>query len=857
MSFVHLHVHSSYSPLDGFTSVEEYFQRAEDLKMPGLAITDHGVISAIPDIIESAKKHPSVKPIIGVEAYITDHYSHKDKSSKTNKCFHIILLAKNEIGFKNLCALCQIAKTEGMRINRPRISHELLEKYHEGLICTSACIGGEIPQAYLNKQLGKAREITHWFKNLFGEDFYLEVSSHYSELPESKNELFTNQQYVNAMLFKGASDLDIKVIASNDVHFLKREDGPSQDALMCEKMHVLIDNQGRIRFTQQEFFKTEEEMRSLFKNNEEVINNTIEILNKIESYDLDEFLDYYKTSEDAINVAMQIQTNDQHSKTIMGKLDKIVSTLISEDTDGNTHFEEFRIPEVKEELKFIANKFHISETQAMLFALMFEGAGYEYCSMKHFADYLGVTSMRAFSYNEDYEVLRKKWLIRMNPEGRFRIPRMVINASIRNEAFEKPDFKNLDSAALILQIEDFINYVNHSEYSIEEAVEDSQLALSENPNSGISKVYVEYDIIHCSTNEKFLFFLLVNERLNEGRDSLAVFSLRSKFKDNDFCIIRNRIHGECLRLQKKKVVVFETSDGMVTKDHIKISEDVLSEICKDAPVLLESDSPAAGVIKPGDIAKKELFFSSDVQRNISTLSELLEDTKYIELKRNLKRSGMREGFTCLFYGSPGTGKTESVYQLAKESGRELLEVDVATLMNCFVGETEKNTRRVFENYRRAARGNKKAPILLFNEADAILGKRMKGAERAVDRMGNSVQNIILQEMEKLDGIMIATTNLTENLDPAFERRFLYKIKFENPTTELRSKIWAEMIPDLKEEEVNTLASAYNFSGGQIENIARKRSITQILSGKEVSFDQVRCFCGEEMLQSKENTRIGF
>lgn len=135
----------------------------------------------------------------------------------------------------------------------------------------------------------------------------------------------------------------------------------------------------------------------------------------------------------------------------------------------------------------------------------------------------------------------------------------------------------------------------------------------------------------------------------------------------------------------------------------------------------------------------------------------------------------------------------------------------------WVGESEKNIKQVFDNYRAKAKECRITPILLFNEADAIIGKRQEGAERAVDKMENSIQNIILQEMETLDGILIATTNLAQNMDKAFERRFLYKIKFEKPTTEARMSMWREMIPVLKEEEVRILATKYDFSGGQIEN----------------------------------------
>ena len=154
--------------------------------------------------------------------------------------------------------------------------------------------------------------------------------------------------------------------------------------------------------------------------------------------------------------------------------------------------------------------------------------------------------------------------------------------------------------------------------------------------------------------------------------------------------------------------------------------------------------------------------------------------------------------------------------------------------------------------------SEKAPILLFNEADAIINKRQEGAERAVDKMENSIQNIILQEMETLDGILIATTNLAQNMDKAFERRFLYKIKFEKPTVEARMNMWHEMIPTLKEDDLRVLASRYDFSGGQIENIARHYTIGKILHGESANVvEEISSYCDNERLETKEKRRIGF
>ena len=224
----------------------------------------------------------------------------------------------------------------------------------------------------------------------------------------------------------------------------------------------------------------------------------------------------------------------------------------------------------------------------------------------------------------------------------------------------------------------------------------------------------------------------------------------------------------------------------------------------------------------------------------------------------MKEAGFRCGFACLFYGAPGTGKTETVLQLARQTGRDILQVNVSQIKSMWVGESEKNIKQVFDNYRTKVRECDIAPILLFNEADAIIGIRKEGAESAVDKMENSIQNIILQEMETLEGILIATTNLEQNMDKAFERRFLYKIKFEKPTLEARMNMWREMIPVLNEEESRTLADRYDFSGGQIENIARHYSIGNILHGEPANvIDALSDYCDSERLNAKERHKIGF
>jgi SpoVK/Ycf46/Vps4 family AAA+-type ATPase len=188
-----------------------------------------------------------------------------------------------------------------------------------------------------------------------------------------------------------------------------------------------------------------------------------------------------------------------------------------------------------------------------------------------------------------------------------------------------------------------------------------------------------------------------------------------------------------------------------------------------------------------------------------------------------------------------------------------MAVDIAETKSKWFGESEKCIKQLFERYRGAVKTSDFAPILLFNEADAVIGKRMEfgGNARAVDQTENAIQNIILQEMENLDGILIATTNLTKNMDRAFERRFLYKIEITRPSVEVRSSNWRSILPSLSSSDARALASSYDFSGGQIENIARKRTVDSIVSGIDTSVDKLRLLCDEELLEKDTARKIGF
>lgn len=279
----------------------------------------------------------------------------------------------------------------------------------------------------------------------------------------------------------------------------------------------------------------------------------------------------------------------------------------------------------------------------------------------------------------------------------------------------------------------------------------------------------------------------------------------------------------------------------------------MSELC---PVMVKSTKQ--GVIDAESIGKKALFYPTKTTRQVSELENLLSTEKFQQVQESLEAHGMRKGFACLFYGTPGTGKTETVLQIARKTGRNIMQVDMSQMRDKFVGESEKNVKQIFTRYRRLCKEFDLTPILLLNEADALLSVRLKEMRSSVDQMANTMQNIILQEMEELDGILIATTNLTDNLDAAFERRFLYKVEFQKLTAEESPHIWQAMLPEISEEDAWTLAKQYAFSGGQIENIARKQIVNSILFPEEGrDLNKIRQACDSEYLNKNQTRPIGF
>ena len=284
MGFVPLHNHSDYSLLDGASQLPKMVNHAKDLGIKALALTDHGVMYGAIELLKLCKKS-EIKPIIGNEMYIING-SIDNPQPKKEKKYHLVVLAKDTIGYKNLVKLTTISHLRGHRgrgiFSRPCIDKEHLEKYKEGLIISTACLGGEVPQAILRGRTDVARDVAAWYKKLFGDDFYLEIQDHGS----------LEDRIVNIEMVKISQELGIKIVATNDAHYLSKNDVESHDALLCVLTGKLMSDEKRLRYTGTEYIKSESEMQSLFSDHldksiiNEAINNTSLVADKVKEYNI-------------------------------------------------------------------------------------------------------------------------------------------------------------------------------------------------------------------------------------------------------------------------------------------------------------------------------------------------------------------------------------------------------------------------------------------------------------------------------------------------------------------------------------------------------------------------------------------
>ena len=548
-----------------------------------------------------------------------------------------------------------------------------------------------------------------------------------------------------------------------------------------------------------------------------------------------------------------MENNKQmNTRTILSSMEEVIDLAKKHSLEPEFH------EKADTSLKYISDGLGLTKEEAMLLAFFFEQSSRNRIWISSIADMINVSNIRIISMmNVADDLIRKGYLTGRDngkDEKYYTVPINVVNCIRRNLPVTPVKMTGLtveefyDRLDEIFEMEDIF----HLERS-----EMLKTLVKGNMHLPYCKAVESYDL---SPIDYLLLNVFANRLVNEDDDIIGTHNWEDYFGSRIFVrrILKSLKDGNN-KLIKQGIFEPVNDEGVRDPDYYHLTRAAKEVLFPDVELTSSNDANDKRLKSHTSFAPKQLFYAPHIQSQIERLAELLQPEQFTHVTDRLSENGMRKGFACLFYGSPGTGKTETVNQLARMTGRDVLMVDVSQIKSCWVGESEKNIKATFDRYRKYVKECKIAPILLFNEADAVLGIRQEGAQKAVDKMENSIQNIILQEMETLEGIMIATTNLTCNLDKAFERRFIYKIEFERPTLEAKQQIWKSMIPSLSDEFAMSLAKEYDLSGGQIENVARKRTVELILSGNEPSEEKMREYCAGEVLGSRQEkkTRIGF
>lgn len=535
--------------------------------------------------------------------------------------------------------------------------------------------------------------------------------------------------------------------------------------------------------------------------------------------------------------------------TIIAAFETILLTV------KDSELKEETLAEAKEAFDFLEEKLSFTRIQSMVVAMLIDSNSV--LDTNCMGGYLGIRNIRMLTYMQDIAALVSARIIRVNKdsfESGYQICPKALAAYMNNEPYVPVSDKNLSTKSFVARVGEVLKEAEDDSITNEQMLEELVAIMKSNKNQYLCKR------ASClEPREAALFFFCLDKYITEGDLNICDHDFSSIFSRSDYRALCSVIAARRGDLFKEKMLGDPQNEGFSPRENVAISDEIREYIDRELGISWAAPEKdhRAGLLTYDNITEKPLFYNSEERISIVKLQEMLQQEKFLDIQERMKQSGMRTGFACLFYGSPGTGKTETALQLARSTGRDIMQVNVTDIKNKYVGESEKNIRAIFNRYRNYCNTCEVKPILLFNEADAIINKRNTNVERSVDKMENAVQNIILEEIEKLEGILIATTNLTSNIDAAFERRFIYKVEFHKPDVETKKLIWQSMINELNENDASTLANEFDLSGGQIENVTRKQLVDKVLYNEMPTIDKLRGYCMQEGMHRNNRQRVGF
>jgi SpoVK/Ycf46/Vps4 family AAA+-type ATPase len=539
--------------------------------------------------------------------------------------------------------------------------------------------------------------------------------------------------------------------------------------------------------------------------------------------------------------------------TLLQHIERIIDLSEEKGLDDNFFIK------AKANLECLSAKLDISPFQAALFSL-FVARGEDTCiKPQDIANEAKWKIVKALQHMNDFDEIARKKLLRLtrdsNGSKQFRVTPTVMNALINNIPIDIKENINLDIFDFLDNLRSLVDLRKVNEINLNDFIFETDHLIENNKHLKFSQTVKSYCLNESSQAVLFFFCIIF---VNNDDDEITFRQIEDLFENTaTYSRFKNSFRSRDNILFEKGIIENAASDGFGSRDSFKLTDKAKKELFSEINIHAVNAKSKKDLILSSSITGKKMFYNPKEERKVRQLIDLLKPDNYNAVLNRLSEKGMRDGFACLFYGNPGTGKTETVNQISKETGRDIMQVNIAETKSCWFGESEKLIKETFDKYRTYVEECETAPILLFNEADAVIGKRKDVTTGSVAQTENAIQNIILQELENLKGILIATTNLTQNFDKAFERRFLFKIEFDKPSLEARKSIWIIQIPELEDHEAASLAEKFDFTGGQIENIARKYIVDSVLSGEKIPLETLFLYCQDENLAREDKKAIGF
>lgn len=533
----------------------------------------------------------------------------------------------------------------------------------------------------------------------------------------------------------------------------------------------------------------------------------------------------------------------------------------------NSKLEDSIFNTLQEDLDEISDYFNVSDSQAFFIGLVFSLTfDQQVPDLSDLVKHLNSNPMKLLSYSDDFEVLYSRGIFRRQ-RNQFGFSNMevqddiVFNAKIVEAILNNNSLPELrtnifkDEFELMEYVESLFDEVEDGSMFTKEMQLIVKRILRGNIKLPLIKTIMNFDL---REQDRIVYLhliwrtLLGNEDINLGRflkNIIDKTGVRARYLQSYFSGSNALLHHD---LVKKVESIF------ANELELELTEKSVNCLKETGLSIAQKTKKRDNIILPADIIPRPLIFNEEEMQQLTLLREMTESSVLSKTLQRLEQRNLPAGITALFHGYPGTGKTESVLQMAKNTGRSIYKVDISSSKSMWYGESEKIIKRIFTDYAEYSKVCTYTPVLFFNEADALFSKRRIISQSNVSQTENAIQNILLEELENFKGIFIATTNLITNLDEAFERRFLFKIKFEKPGIKARAEIWKlKMNNKLNPDEYERIAADYNYSGGEIDNIVRKCEIHEVVQNKNITYKDVIDFCESEILLDKNKQPIGF